>query len=70
MASAWALATKRPSVQGGDTGLQSNTWMMTTTSFLRKTMAKLYSSPTFWKVGMFIFLDRPLLKKGAGIKAA
>lgn len=55
-----------PSVQGGDTGLNLYTWMMTNL-FFEGTMRALFS--LLFGVGMFIFLDR-LTKKGAGIKAA
>lgn len=55
-----------PTVQGGDTGLNLYTWMMTNL-FFEGTMRALFS--LLFGVGMFIFLDR-LSKKGAGIKAA
>jgi uncharacterized protein len=55
-----------PTVQGGDTGLNLYTWMMTNL-FFEGTMRALFS--LLFGVGMFIFLDR-LTKKGAGIKAA
>ncbi|GAA0877467.1 DUF418 domain-containing protein [Algoriphagus jejuensis] len=55
-----------PTVQGGDTGLNLYTWMMTNL-FFEGTMRALFS--LLFGVGMFIFLDR-LVKKGAGIKAA
>ena len=60
------FAYNDPSIQGGDTGLNLYTWMMTNL-FFEGTMRALFS--LLFGVGMFIFLDR-LTKKGAGIKAA
>ncbi|WP_373493891.1 DUF418 domain-containing protein [Aquiflexum sp.] len=61
-----AFGYNNPSILGGDTGLNLDTWIVTNLLF-EGTMRALFS--LLFGVGMFIFLDR-LVKKGAGINAA